>query len=70
LQNLLVSPSIKRRIRRRAIKDYLGGEHQNPLCLLIIAPTTHRSMITSWAEDYWEKSHIPGEYIDINLRVL
>jgi hypothetical protein len=30
LQNILVSPYLKRRIRERAIRDYLRGEHQNP----------------------------------------
>jgi len=30
LENLLVSTCIKRSIRRRAIRDYQMGEHQNP----------------------------------------
>jgi hypothetical protein len=30
LENLLGSPCIKRRIRRRAIWDYQMGEHKNP----------------------------------------
>jgi len=30
--------------------------------------TSHRSTITSWAEGYWLKSRIPGEYIEINPR--
>ena len=28
-------------------------------------PTSHRSTITSWAEDYGLKSRIPGEYMKI-----
>jgi hypothetical protein len=29
LKNLLVTPYLKRRIRRRAIRDYQTGEYQN-----------------------------------------
>jgi hypothetical protein len=39
LENLLGSPCIKRRIRRRAIGDYQMGEHQNPPHPFNVAPT-------------------------------
>ena len=43
LEDLLISPYLKRRIRRRAIRDYQMGEHQNPpypfnVALLMFAP--------------------------------
>jgi len=39
LENLLGSPCIKRRIRRRAIRDYQMGEHKNPSHPFNVAPT-------------------------------
>jgi hypothetical protein len=39
LENLLGSPCIKRRIRRRAIRDYQMGEHKNPPYSFYVAPT-------------------------------
>jgi hypothetical protein len=39
LENLLGSPCIKRRIRRRVIRDYQMGEHQNPPHPFNVPPT-------------------------------
>jgi len=39
LENLLGGPCIKRRIRRRAIRDYQMREHQNPPHPFNVAPT-------------------------------
>jgi hypothetical protein len=39
LENLLGGPCIKRRIRRRAIRDYQMGEHKNPPYPFNVAPT-------------------------------
>jgi len=39
LENLLASPCLKRRIRERAIRDYLRGEHKNPPSSFNFAPT-------------------------------
>ena len=53
LENLLGgSPYIKRRIRRRAIRDYQMGEHQNPPHPFNVAPTSHCSEPYSRSEDY------------------
>jgi hypothetical protein len=38
LENLLISPCLKRRIRRRAVGDYRIGEHQIPHCPFNVAP--------------------------------
>ena len=65
LENLPVSISIKRRIRRRAIKDYQMGEHQNPPHPFNVSPTNRCSTMTSWAADYGLKSRIPGEHMEI-----
>jgi len=42
LENLLGSPYLKRRIRRRAIRDYQIGEYQNSPYPFNIAPTSHQ----------------------------
>jgi len=42
LENLLGSPCIKRRIRRRAIRDYQMGEHKNSPHPFNVPPTTIR----------------------------
>ena len=39
LENLLGGPCIKRRIRRRAIRDYQTGEYQNSPYPFNVAPT-------------------------------
>jgi hypothetical protein len=39
LENLLISPCLKRRIRRRVIRDYRVGEHQNHPYPFNVAPT-------------------------------
>jgi hypothetical protein len=41
LENLLGSPCIKRRIRRRAIRDHQMGDHQNPPCSFNAAPESY-----------------------------
>jgi hypothetical protein len=46
MENLLVSTCIKRRIRRRVIRDYQMGEYQNPPQSLNVAPY-RRSTMTS-----------------------
>ena len=46
LQNLLVSPYLRRRIRRRAIRDYRRNEHQNLPCPFNVAPTNFYSGIS------------------------
>ena len=45
LENLLISPYLKRRIRRRVIRDYQAGEHKNPSHPFTIAPANTRSQI-------------------------
>ena len=45
LENLLVSPCLKRRIRRSAIRDYQMGEHKNPSHHFNVAPTLHSKII-------------------------
>jgi hypothetical protein len=40
LENLLGSPCIKRRIRRRAIRDYQTGEHKNSPHPFNVPPTS------------------------------
>jgi len=45
LENLLVSTCIKRSIRRRAIRDYQMGEHQNPPHPFNVAPTTLQNQL-------------------------
>ena len=52
LENLLVSPYLKRRIRRRAIRDYQMGEHQNPPHPFNVAPTYLHTNIWNVVEDY------------------
>jgi hypothetical protein len=52
LENLLGSPCIKRRIRRRAIRDYQIGEHQNPPHPFNVAPTSLQSKIILKVNDY------------------
>jgi hypothetical protein len=42
LENLLGSPCIKRRIRRRVIRDYQMGEHKNSPNPFNVPPTTKR----------------------------
>jgi len=52
LENLLVSTCIKRRIRRRAIRDYQMGEHQNPPHPFNVAPTKSEDYATLKVGDY------------------
>jgi hypothetical protein len=53
LKNLLVTPYLKRRIRRRAIRDYQTGEYQNSPYPFNVAPTSLHSKTTSKVDDYW-----------------
>jgi len=55
LENLFGSPYIKRRIRRRAIRDYRRNEHQNPSYLFNAAPTKSEEQAMSDVGDYGEK---------------
>jgi hypothetical protein len=52
LEDLLISPCFKRKIRERAIRDYLRGEHQNPPYPFNIAPTSLQSGIILKVNDY------------------
>jgi hypothetical protein len=52
LENLLGSPCIKRRIRRRAFRDYQMGEHQNSPHPFNVAPTYLQSEIIQKFNDY------------------
>jgi hypothetical protein len=52
LENLFVSTCIKRRIRRRAIRDYRRGEHKNPPYSFNVAPTTVQLGYLPIVEDY------------------
>jgi hypothetical protein len=51
LENLHGSPSIKRRIRWRAIRDYRRGEHKNPPYPFNVAPTNVHSKIVLKGDD-------------------
>jgi hypothetical protein len=53
LENLLGSPCIKRRIRRRAIRDYQAVEHKNCPHPFNIPPTSPQSVPLPGVEDYW-----------------
>jgi hypothetical protein len=55
LENLLISPCLKRRIRERAIRDYLRGEHQNPPHPFNIAPTSVYSLYGGRGNDFGMK---------------
>jgi len=55
LENLLISPYLKRRIRRRVIRDYQAGEHKNPSHPFTIAPTNVDRSVILWGEDYYLK---------------
>jgi hypothetical protein len=48
----LEAPYFKRRIRRRAIRDYQIGEYQNPPHPFNVAPTTLQSNTVPNVEDY------------------
>jgi hypothetical protein len=52
LENLLISPCLKRRIRKRAIRDYLRGYHQNPPHPFNIAPTNVHFKLSLKGNDY------------------
>jgi len=52
LENLLGSPYLKRRIRRRAIRDYQIGEYQNSPYPFNIVPTSLQSETTLRVDDY------------------
>ena len=41
MEELLISPYLKRRIKRRAIRDYQTSEYQNSLFLFNVAPCAH-----------------------------
>jgi hypothetical protein len=45
-------PYLKRRIRRRAIRDYRRNEHQSPHYPFNVAPTSLRSRIIPKGNDY------------------
>jgi hypothetical protein len=53
LENLPVIPCLERRIRGRALRDYLRGEHQKPPYPFNIAPTYLQSEMTLRVDDYW-----------------
>jgi len=57
LENLFISPSLKRRIGERAMRDYRRGEHQNPPCSLNVS-TTLRSKLSCEIEDYEQKARV------------
>jgi hypothetical protein len=52
MDNLLVSPFLKRRIRGRAKKDYRRDEHKNPPSSFNFAPTNLQSEMTLTVNDY------------------
>jgi len=52
LEDLLIIPCLKRRIREEAIRNYLKGERQKPPHPLSVAPTTIRSRIIPKGNDY------------------
>jgi len=58
LENLLGSPSLKRRIGERVMRDYRRGEHQNPPCSLKVVPTNHYLQPYPGVEDYGLKEMI------------
>ena len=53
LENLLVSPYLKRRIRKRAIRDYQIGEYQNSPYPFNVPPTNVQPEITEEGNDYF-----------------
>jgi hypothetical protein len=56
LENLLGGPCIKRRIRRRAIRDYQMGECQNASYSFNVAPTYLQCKLTLNLDDYGKKA--------------
>jgi hypothetical protein len=55
LENLLGSSCIKRRIRRRAIRDYQIGEYQNSPHSFNVAPTSPYLNMLIGVHDYQRK---------------
>ena len=56
LEDLLINPCLKRRIRERAIRDYQMGEHQNPPHPFNVAPTYLQQRNASRVEGFRQKS--------------
>jgi hypothetical protein len=52
LENLLGSPCIKRRISRKAIRNYKMGEHKIPPCPFNIAPAKREEYVISEVDDF------------------
>jgi hypothetical protein len=52
LENLLVSPYLKRRIRRRAIRDYHIDEYQNSPYSFNVAPTSVQIRVDEINHDF------------------
>jgi hypothetical protein len=65
LKNLLVSPCFKRRIRRRAIRDYQIGELQNSPYPFNVVPTYLRSKALLEVNDYGGQR--PGSNLQISV---
>jgi len=60
--NSLVSPCLKRRIRRRVIRDYQIGEYQNSPCSFNVAPTRSEPYTILEVDDYGMKR---AEFINL-----
>ena len=56
LKNLLISPSTKRGIGERVMRDDRRGEWSNPSCSLHVAPTYLQCELTLNLDDYGEKA--------------
>jgi hypothetical protein len=52
LEDLLIIPCLKRRIREEAIRNYLKGERRKPPRPFNIAPTTTQSKVIPDVKDY------------------